>query len=108
MGVKKGVGRGRVKDKGLGGSDTGTGDGGNTRQQAMHNGGKDFIMWGIGVYGAIPRGLGKLPWGSKHWGIVLGHLRGLAGTFLNLGTLTVVRGTWGGRGRVIALPLPPG
>ena len=46
--------------------------------------------------------------GFKHLGIMVGHLRGPIGTFLNLGTLIVGRGAWGGRGRAPALPLQPG
>ena len=41
----------------------------------------------------------------------MGHCRGPACTFLNLSALVgpgVGRGAWDGRGRALALPLPPG
>ena len=52
---------------------------------------KVFIRKGHQGLWGYTWGLGKGPWGSKQWGIVVGHLRGLAGTFLNLGTLTIGR-----------------
>ena len=58
-----------IKDKGLWGfeyRDCGLGE-----YQATRGvwGEKVFIAWGIRVYGVMPGGLGKWPWGSKQWGI---------------------------------------
>ena len=55
-------------------------------------------------------GWGNLPWGCRHWGRVLGHLKGP--TCWNLPTCTVgrwsLRGGGDGGDRALLLPLPPG
>ena len=91
----------------MGGSDTGTGDGGQYQATGHGIAGRKKIFVVRGHWGHI-LGLGKWPWGSKQWGIVVGCLRGLVGILLNLGSLTVGKGPGGGRGRALALPLPPG
>ena len=55
----------------------------------------------------ISGGLGNLPWGCRHQGWVLSHLKGP--TFWNLPTLTVgifSRGGEMGGGRALSMPLP--
>ena len=62
---------------------------------------------GIGVSEGISGGLGNLPWGCRHWGRVLGHLKGP--TFQDLPTHIVgisLRGGGDGGGRALPLPLP--
>ena len=64
---------------------------------------------GIGVMEGIPGGLGNLPWGCRHWGRGLGHLKGpIFYNLSNLGVGIFSRGGGDGGGRALVLPLPPG
>ena len=77
--------------------------------QSIVTGGKQVIIVGrgIGVLEGISGGLGNLPWGCRHWGRVLGCLKGptLWNLPIHIGGISS-RGGGDGGGRVLPLPLP--